>query len=223
MYFFHASLPELYVMKIFFGMCVIHTSVLHMRPSTDVMLVPQLMAAVGIMGLALVVCCALVASAKLQNEESVLYGIGSGEEQEGANAIVTTFETFKDQEEMIEKEVNTSFLQCISVHGGYSVSWPKYCCVMVLAKQTAACTDTKHSQDMLWKYAAQYINLEVCLVDVEHSLAKNMSMYVLSGYMSMRLSKTQGVDLLLQVFDTVPIQVVYLHVSFAAWQRFLQG
>ncbi len=57
------------------------------------------------MGIALVVCCALVASAKLQNEESVLYGIGSGEEQEGANAIVTTFETFKDQEEMIEKEV----------------------------------------------------------------------------------------------------------------------
>ena len=63
------------------------------------------MAVMGIMGLALVVCCALVASSKLQSEKTMLYGIGSGEEAEGANGVLTAFETFKDQQETLENTV----------------------------------------------------------------------------------------------------------------------
>jgi hypothetical protein len=70
----------------------------------------QILAVIGIMGLALVVCCALVASAELKEQKVVLYGLGSGEEQEGANGIVTAFETFKDQEEVVEAAVSCPWL-----------------------------------------------------------------------------------------------------------------
>jgi hypothetical protein len=41
----------------------------------------QIALAMSIIAMALVVSCALIASAQLQTEESVLFGLGSGEEQ----------------------------------------------------------------------------------------------------------------------------------------------
>jgi len=41
----------------------------------------QLTLALSVVALALVVSCALIATAQLQSEETVLYGLGSGEEQ----------------------------------------------------------------------------------------------------------------------------------------------
>eukprot|EP00286_Rhodomonas_abbreviata_P026325 CAMPEP_0181302856 /NCGR_PEP_ID=MMETSP1101-20121128/8225_1 /TAXON_ID=46948 /ORGANISM="Rhodomonas abbreviata, Strain Caron Lab Isolate" /LENGTH=122 /DNA_ID=CAMNT_0023408345 /DNA_START=869 /DNA_END=1238 /DNA_ORIENTATION=+ len=63
----------------------------------------QIAFAAGIIGIALVVCCALIATSELKAKKTVLYGLGSGEEQEGANAIATTFATFDGQDEMIEE------------------------------------------------------------------------------------------------------------------------
>mmetsp|Transcript_12137 Transcript_12137/g.23928 ORF Transcript_12137/g.23928 Transcript_12137/m.23928 type:complete len:148 (+) Transcript_12137:3-446(+) len=69
----------------------------------------QLMAVIGIVGLAIVVCVALIASSNMKSERAVMFGIGSGEEQEGANAVYTTFETFKDQEKEVEELLGKEF------------------------------------------------------------------------------------------------------------------
>mmetsp|Transcript_6775 Transcript_6775/g.16886 ORF Transcript_6775/g.16886 Transcript_6775/m.16886 type:complete len:139 (+) Transcript_6775:51-467(+) len=69
----------------------------------------QLMAAAGIMGLALVVCCALVASAELKEQEVVMYGLGSGEEDAGSKGVLTAFETFKEQEEVVKDAVGKEY------------------------------------------------------------------------------------------------------------------
>ena len=45
------------------------------------MMLVQLALAMSIIAMALVVSCALLATAQLQSEESVLFGLGSGEEQ----------------------------------------------------------------------------------------------------------------------------------------------
>ena len=59
--------------------------------------------------MALVVASALIMTARLTDEESVLFGLGSGEEQEGANAIVTTFETFAGQDEYIKETLGAEY------------------------------------------------------------------------------------------------------------------
>mmetsp|Transcript_6838 Transcript_6838/g.16088 ORF Transcript_6838/g.16088 Transcript_6838/m.16088 type:complete len:140 (+) Transcript_6838:41-460(+) len=69
----------------------------------------QLMVAAGIIGLALVVCCALIATAELKEKRTVLYGLGSGEEQDGENAIATTFATFDGQDEWIEETLGEEY------------------------------------------------------------------------------------------------------------------
>ena len=46
----------------------------------------------AICALALAVCCALVSTAELKARPTALYGLGSGEEQDAENSIVTTFE-----------------------------------------------------------------------------------------------------------------------------------
>ena len=69
----------------------------------------QLMAVIGIIGIAIVVCVALIASSNMKSEKAVMFGIGSGEEQEGANAVYTTFETFKDQAKEVEELLGKDF------------------------------------------------------------------------------------------------------------------
>ena len=55
----------------------------------------QISIVLAICALALTVCVALVSKAELKAARPVaLYGLGSGEEQEADNSIVTTFEVF---------------------------------------------------------------------------------------------------------------------------------
>jgi len=63
----------------------------------------------SIIAMALVVSCALIASAQLQSEESVLFGLGSGEEQEGANAIATTFKTFDAEDDYVKETLGDDY------------------------------------------------------------------------------------------------------------------
>jgi spore coat protein CotH len=50
------------------------------------------------------VCVALVSKAELKAARPVaLYGLGSGEEQEADNSIVTTFETFDGQDDYMKE------------------------------------------------------------------------------------------------------------------------
>lgn len=46
----------------------------------------------AICAVALAVCCALVSTSELKARPTALYGLGSGEEQDAENSIVTTFE-----------------------------------------------------------------------------------------------------------------------------------
>jgi len=69
----------------------------------------QIAVAAGIIGLALVVCCALIATAELKEKRTVLYGLGSGEEQEADNSMVTTFATFDGQDEWIEETLGAEY------------------------------------------------------------------------------------------------------------------
>eukprot|EP00292_Cryptomonas_paramecium_P023542 CAMPEP_0113676722 /NCGR_PEP_ID=MMETSP0038_2-20120614/8818_1 /TAXON_ID=2898 /ORGANISM="Cryptomonas paramecium" /LENGTH=144 /DNA_ID=CAMNT_0000593817 /DNA_START=73 /DNA_END=507 /DNA_ORIENTATION=+ /assembly_acc=CAM_ASM_000170 len=69
----------------------------------------QLTLALSVVALALVVSCALIATAQLQSEETVLYGLGSGEEQEGANAIATTFKTFDAEDDYVKETLGEDY------------------------------------------------------------------------------------------------------------------
>jgi hypothetical protein len=69
----------------------------------------QIALAMSIIAMALVVSCALIASAQLQTEESVLFGLGSGEEQEGANAIATTFKTFDAEDDYVKETLGEDY------------------------------------------------------------------------------------------------------------------
>eukprot|EP00281_Chroomonas_sp_CCMP1168_P029511 CAMPEP_0206247864 /NCGR_PEP_ID=MMETSP0047_2-20121206/20046_1 /ASSEMBLY_ACC=CAM_ASM_000192 /TAXON_ID=195065 /ORGANISM="Chroomonas mesostigmatica_cf, Strain CCMP1168" /LENGTH=137 /DNA_ID=CAMNT_0053673435 /DNA_START=15 /DNA_END=428 /DNA_ORIENTATION=+ len=73
----------------------------------------QLLAAVGIIGLALVVCCALVAQADFKGQAVVMYGLGSGEEEAASQGTAVTFETFKDNAEMVEKELGEEYYKTV--------------------------------------------------------------------------------------------------------------
>lgn len=69
---------------------------LHARPTT-IMLTTcvksvQIAVVMAICAVALAVCCALVSTAELKARPTALYGLGSGEEQDAENSIVTTFE-----------------------------------------------------------------------------------------------------------------------------------
>ena len=63
----------------------------------------------GIIAMALVIACGLIMTAKLSDEESVLFGLGSGEEQEGANAVGTTFKTFDGQDDYIKETLGAEY------------------------------------------------------------------------------------------------------------------
>jgi hypothetical protein len=52
----------------------------------------QIAVVMAICAVALAVCCALVSTAELKARPTALYGLGSGEEQDADNSIVTTFE-----------------------------------------------------------------------------------------------------------------------------------
>jgi len=69
----------------------------------------QIAVVAGLIGLALVVCCALVATAELKQKSTVLYGLGSGEEQEADNSMATTFATFDGQDEWIEETLGAEY------------------------------------------------------------------------------------------------------------------
>jgi hypothetical protein len=71
--------------------------------SVMVALPVQVAFVMAICAIALAVCCALVSSAELKARPTALYGLGSGEEQDAENSIVTTFETFAGQDEWMEE------------------------------------------------------------------------------------------------------------------------
>jgi hypothetical protein len=76
----------------------------------------QIAVALAIIACAVVVACALVACSDLQGKRVALYGIGSGEEQEGSNAVATAFGTFdgQDLEEALGPEYyNTTFTETL--------------------------------------------------------------------------------------------------------------
>jgi hypothetical protein len=52
----------------------------------------QIAFVMAICAVALAVCCVLVSKSELKARPTALYGLGSGEEQEADNSIVTTFE-----------------------------------------------------------------------------------------------------------------------------------
>jgi hypothetical protein len=60
--------------------------------SVMVALSVQVAFVMAICAIALAVCCALVSTAELKARPTALYGLGSGEEQDAENSIVTTFE-----------------------------------------------------------------------------------------------------------------------------------
>ena len=63
--------------------------------------------------MALTVCCALIASADLKGNRVALYGLGSGEEQDADNSMVTTFETFAGQDEYMEELLGDEYYQAL--------------------------------------------------------------------------------------------------------------
>lgn len=63
----------------------------------------QIAFVMAISAIALAVCCALVSTSELKARPTALYGLGSGEEQDAENSIVTTFETFAGQDEWMEE------------------------------------------------------------------------------------------------------------------------
>ena len=48
-------------------------------------------------------------TAKMSDEESVLFGLGSGEEQEGVNADVASFKTFDGQDDYIRATLGEEY------------------------------------------------------------------------------------------------------------------
>ena len=48
-------------------------------------------------------------TAKISDEESVLFGLGSGEEQEGANAVAATFKTFDGQDDYVKETLGDEY------------------------------------------------------------------------------------------------------------------
>mmetsp|Transcript_16139 Transcript_16139/g.54072 ORF Transcript_16139/g.54072 Transcript_16139/m.54072 type:complete len:111 (-) Transcript_16139:949-1281(-) len=71
----------------------------------------QIAFTLAISALALTVCCALIASADLKGNRVALYGLGSGEEQDADNSMVTTFETFAGQDEYMEELLGDEYYQ----------------------------------------------------------------------------------------------------------------
>ena len=69
----------------------------------------QIAVALAIIACAVVVACALVASLDLQGKRVALYGLGSGEEQEGSNAVATAFGTFDGQDELMEENLGAEY------------------------------------------------------------------------------------------------------------------
>jgi hypothetical protein len=64
----------------------------------------QLAIVLAVCAMALAVCVALISTSELKASRPVaLYGLGSGEEQDAENSIVTTFETFAGQDEWMEE------------------------------------------------------------------------------------------------------------------------
>merc|ERR1711939_789926 len=64
----------------------------------------QLAIVLAVCAVAVAVCVALISTAELKASRPVaLYGLGSGEEQDAENSIVTTFETFAGQDEWMEE------------------------------------------------------------------------------------------------------------------------
>jgi hypothetical protein len=53
--------------------------------------------------MALVIACGLIMTAKLSDEESDLFGLGSGEGQEEANTVLSSFKTFDGQDDYVRQ------------------------------------------------------------------------------------------------------------------------
>ena len=72
------------------------------RPKQNV--ARQVAVVLAVCALALTVCVALISTSELKAARPVaLYGLGSGEEQDADNSVMTTFETFAGQDEWMEE------------------------------------------------------------------------------------------------------------------------
>mmetsp|Transcript_34440 Transcript_34440/g.81575 ORF Transcript_34440/g.81575 Transcript_34440/m.81575 type:complete len:140 (-) Transcript_34440:130-549(-) len=71
----------------------------------------QIAVALAIIACAVVVAVALVASSDMQGKRVALYGLGSGEEQDGANGVATAFGTFDGQDELMEEELGPEYFK----------------------------------------------------------------------------------------------------------------
>ena len=77
--------------------------------SAEKCLILQVALALSMIALALVVCCALIATAELKGSRVALYGLGSGEELGADQSAFTAFGTFDGQDEMLEETLGAEY------------------------------------------------------------------------------------------------------------------